>query len=32
VPGSPSVATPVFGTKYFQGYGRTFLVNLYINF
>ncbi len=32
VPGAASVVTPVFGTKYFQGYGRTFLVNLYINF
>ena len=23
---------PVYGSKYFYGYGRTFLVNLYINF
>ncbi len=25
-------ATPVFGPKYFYGYGRTYFVNLYINF
>jgi hypothetical protein len=31
-PAAGAVATPVFGTKYFYGYGRTFLVNLYINF
>ena len=31
-PGAGAVATPVFGSKYFYGYGRTFLVNLYINF
>ena len=31
-PVAGAVATPVFGTKYFYGYGRTFLVNLYINF
>lgn len=31
-PGAGAVATPVFGSKYFNGYGRTFLVNLYINF
>lgn len=24
--------TPNFGTKYFYGYGRTYFVNLYINF
>jgi hypothetical protein len=24
--------TPVFGPKYFYGYGRTYFVNLYINF
>ena len=31
-PAAGAVATPVFGSKYFYGYGRTFLVNLYINF
>jgi hypothetical protein len=31
-PSAGAVATPVFGSKYFYGYGRTFLVNLYINF
>ena len=31
-PGAGAVATPTFGSKYFYGYGRTFLVNLYINF
>ena len=31
-PAAGAVATPVFGTKYFNGYGRTFLVNLYITF
>jgi len=31
-PAAGAVATPVFGSKYFFGYGRTFLVNLYINF
>ena len=31
-PAAGAVATPVFGTKYFYGYGRTFLVNFYINF
>jgi hypothetical protein len=24
--------TPSFGPKYFQGYGRTFFVNVYLNF
>jgi hypothetical protein len=24
--------TPAFGSKYFYGYGRTYFVNLYINF
>ncbi|KGO85372.1 TonB-dependent receptor [Flavobacterium rivuli WB 3.3-2 = DSM 21788] len=27
-----SSGTPSFGSKYFYGYGRTFFVNLYINF
>jgi len=27
-----SSGTPAFGAKYFYGYGRTFFVNLYINF
>ncbi len=27
-----TAATPAFGPKYFYGFGRTFLVNLYINF
>lgn len=31
-PSAGAVATPVFGSKYFYGYGRTFLINLYINF
>ena len=34
-PGNPSagaVATPAFAPKYFYGYGRTFFLNLYINF
>lgn len=26
------VSTPAFGPKYFYGYGRTYFVNLYINF
>lgn len=31
-PNGSTTVNPVFGTKYFYGYGRTFLVNLYINF
>jgi hypothetical protein len=31
-PNGTTTVNPVFGTKYFYGYGRTFLVNLYINF
>jgi hypothetical protein len=27
-----TAVTPVFGPKYFYGYGRTYFVNLYINF
>ena len=27
-----SSGTPAFGSKYFYGYGRTFFVNLYVNF
>jgi len=27
-----TAATPAFGPKYFYGYGRTYFVNLYINF
>ncbi len=29
---APLAVTPVFGPKYFYGYGRTYFVNLYINF
>jgi hypothetical protein len=31
-PGAGAVATPAFAPKYFYGYGRTFFLNLYINF
>ncbi len=31
-PSGATAITPVFGPKYFYGYGRTYFVNLYINF
>ena len=31
-PSAGAVATPAFAPKYFYGYGRTFFLNLYINF
>jgi hypothetical protein len=31
-PSGVTAITPVFGPKYFYGYGRTYFVNLYINF
>jgi hypothetical protein len=31
-PNGTTTINPQFGSKYFYGYGRTFLVNLYINF
>lgn len=31
-PSGTTAITPVFGPKYFYGYGRTYFVNLYINF
>jgi hypothetical protein len=31
-PSGVTSTTPVFGPKYFYGYGRTYFVNLYINF
>ena len=27
-----SSGTPSFGNKYFYGYGRTYFINLYVNF
>jgi hypothetical protein len=27
-----SSGTPAFGPKYFYGYGRTYFVNIYLNF
>ena len=31
-PSGVTSTTPIFGPKYFYGYGRTYFVNLYINF